>query len=155
MDFRRNNIGALLAVVPVVILSAQAAGTKTAANSDLAYDRTNFGSAVLAVQMGAVTGAPDSFTAAVTLQTSDTLTGSDFADFKPDGVNTAVLTGIAANGLLTLNVDLSGAKKYIAAKAVVAFVNGTSPAISGVATLVLGGAAEGMPPTAPTAQAVT
>jgi hypothetical protein len=154
MNFRRNNIAALLAAVPLATLTAQAAGTLAPANLDLAYDRTLFGSGLLAVQIGASSGTPDSFSVTVKLKHSDTLTGSDYTDLLDKDGNAVQIAATTEGSFATLAVDLEGAKKYVSANVVVAFTGGTSPKISGTVALVLGGAAEGMPPTAPTANNV-
>ena len=118
-----SHINATKGGVPA-ILSGTDAGT-----DQTGFDRTGYGSGVLAVNVGAATGTPDSFTVDMKIRHCDTVNGS-YADF----------TQMTAAGFASVNVNLLGAKQFVCVKTAVAFVNGTSPKVPIAASFVLGGA---------------
>lgn len=131
----QNDIGAFVA--PCVSISPRNAAAETYAG--IAVDRLEARSCVLVVESGAPTGAPDSYTLAGKLQHSDTTTDGDFVDFQIDETTVAIETITADGSLKTVNVDLSSAKRYVRAKATLAFVNGSSPKLPYSASIILGG----------------
>lgn len=118
--------------VPAIASGTDAGTTQTG------FDRTGFESCVLAANVGAATGTPDSFTVDMKLQHSDVV-GSGYVDFTPNTGSAAIAQATAA-GFKSVNINLLGAKQFIAVKTTVAFVNGTSPKVPIAATLVMGGA---------------
>jgi hypothetical protein len=96
-------------------------------------DRLGYASAVLFVDVGAVSGSPTSFTVDCKLQESDD--GSTWADVTGASIGTIS----TANTQKELNVDLRGRKRYIRAVLTASFSGGTSPTVLASAALVLGG----------------
>lgn len=135
-----KKLGALFKPVIGLAPLANSAGTRNGS----AIDRSpaggvNYAGCTLAVQVGTPTGSPTSFTVDVKLQDSaDGSTG--WADYKPDGSTTAAITQATAAGLAEIDVDLSGAKRYIRVVEVVAFVGGSSPAVPVADAVILVGA---------------
>jgi hypothetical protein len=129
----QKNVGAFIKVVKGIDPVNAGAG----AINGPAIDRQEFNSAVLKVSCGAAAGGPSAQTVDGKLQDSaDGTTGwGDLA-----GAAVAQLTADNAEG--QVNVDLSGAKRYIRTVATVAFTGGTTPAIPVAAEVVLGGATE-------------
>lgn len=100
-----------------------------------AINRQGYQSALLAVDVGATEGTPDSFTVDVLLQESaDGSTGWTEVD------DSAITTITAINTSQVKAVNLAGLKQYVRAVAAVEFVNGTSPKVLMAASLILGGA---------------
>jgi len=87
--------------------------------------------AVAVVQLGAVAGTPDSFTAVVTIEASATLNGTYT-------VLSTFATATAGAQIGTKQVVLPiVSKPYVRAKVTIAFVNGTTPSfVCGVSLLV-------------------
>lgn len=144
MDPRTNDAGAHNVVVPLYFSKQQAASAGL--DSNKAYNRTGFNSAILVVNVGEITGTPDSFSVAVKLQHRDV--GGVFADLT----DAAITSITAANSIAIKNVDLSGAKAEIQARIVVTMTGGSTPKATMSVDLVLGGAVI-VPATAPTALA--
>ncbi len=128
--YQSSNIGALIKAVPGVAPAAQSAGAVNGA----AIDRLGYLSCVLAVITGAVTGTPSAQSSTCQIEHSD------------DGLsNWGALTGAqvavtGANSIGQVDVDLSGAKRYIRVVNTTAFTGGTTPTLASGATVVLGGA---------------
>jgi hypothetical protein len=130
-----RNIGSILRVVTSVNPANQAAGTINGAAIDRAgQGGKNFSeSCVLKVSNGAASGAPTSRSVDGKLQDSpDGSTG--WADIP----GAAVSQITADNTDAQVDVDLSGAKRFIRSVVTVAFVGGTSPATPVAAEVVLG-----------------
>lgn len=105
--------------------------------------REGFDSAALLVQVGAASGTPDSFTVIFTLQDSadnSTFNDLDAATYAAAGLSAAAFTTITAAGVASYAVNLQPLRRYIGVKAVVAFVNGTSPKIPVSCCVALTGA---------------
>lgn len=118
-----------------------AAGARNSAAIDRATPGGNFfNSATLVQKTGAIAGSPSAQTVDAKIQDSpDGSTG--WADYKPDGVTTAAIAQLtAANAVGEVDVDLSGAKRYIRVVETVAFTAGTSPTIGADSTVILAGA---------------
>lgn len=95
-------------------------------------DRLSYLGAVFAIEVGATTGTPTSFTVDAKLQESaDNTTFTDIAG--------ATMTQItAANSHGEINLNLAGIKRYIRAVITPAFVGGTAPTVLVGASCVLG-----------------
>jgi hypothetical protein len=126
-----RNVGGFIKALAAFKAAASAAATITGP----AIDRTGYGSCVLHHQCGDATGGPTTQTVSCKLQDSaDGSTGwADVAGAAP-----AALT--ANNAAAEVDVDLSGARRYVRVVETVAFTGGTSPAIPVAGTIVLGGA---------------
>ncbi len=118
-----------------------AAGTRNGA----AIDRSpaggvHFAGLALYAAAGVLTGAPTAMTMDAKVQDSaDGSTG--WADYKPDGVTVAAIPQItAANAEAEIDVDLSGAKRYVRIVETVGFTAGTSPLLGAQETVILYGA---------------
>jgi len=135
-----HGIGPQVKMAIGVVPAARTAGT----TNGTGFDRRGFQSCVLEAVTGAATGGPSAQTLDVKLQHSDS-SGSGYTDFVP-------VSGVAASGAVAQitadstrkrkSIDLSGAKQYIRAVAVVALTGGTSPTLPCAASIVLGGAVE-------------
>lgn len=130
-----NHIGAYVVAKEGLPPKANGAGTRQGAvidraDSSLAYAQ----SCVLVAHVGAATGAPDSFTYDVKLQHGALADGSDMADF--DG---GAIPQVTAAGLVELDVDLAGAKRYIRVVETVALSGGSSPSLPAGVAVVFGG----------------
>lgn len=139
----QTDIGAYLEPAVGLDPTARAAGTFTGTGVDRLNTPSGqvyqYYSAVLAVNTGATTGAPTSFTVDAKLQ--DSADNSTFADFKPDGVNVASIPTItAASSVSRVNANLTTARRYLRASTTVAFVGGASPTVLVSALIILGGA---------------
>lgn len=126
-----RDIGAGIKVVRGIAPADASAGTINGA----AIDREGYLSAVLHHTCGAASGSPSAQTVDSKIQDSaDGSTG--WADYT--GGAAAQLTADDAEA--EVDIDLSGAKRYIRVVNVVGFTGGTSPAVEVAATVVLGGA---------------
>lgn len=104
-------------LIPVAqTATAHGVGLNVIPGESPAYD------AIAIATLGAVTGAPDSFTVAITVEESATVGGTY------DTIGTFV-TATAGGEISTLPVTIKPAKPFIRATATIAFVNGTTPAI--------------------------
>jgi hypothetical protein len=129
-----RNAGAYVKPVHALSPAASSAATRNSA----AIDRLGFESAVLVVQSGATSGTPTTQTLDAKLQDSaDGSTG--WADYSPPQGSAAVTQVTAADTTARVNVDLSGAKRYVRVAQTVAFTGGTSPTLLNNAALVLAG----------------
>lgn len=127
----QTDIGAY--IKPVVGFFPQASGAATINGASI--DRNGFYSAVLHGATGAVTGTPTGQTFDLKLQDSaDGSTG--WADIS--GAAITQITAVSTAG--EINVNLTGAKRYIRAVGTVALTGGTTPTLQVAATVVLGGA---------------
>ncbi len=135
---RDNNIGAYIKPVVNVLAPAAAAEVDGAA---IQTDGPGYGylSCTLTLAVGAVAGAPTSFSAVATLEDSpDGATGwAPIADAP--AVTPAV---VAANTQATANIGLRANRGFIRAAVVPTFVGGTSPSLDVAAVIVLGGGDE-------------
>ncbi len=133
----QRNIGGFINGLTSIFPVSSAAGTVPG----VAIDRQAHNlplSATLHVGLGLVTGSPTTTSVTVTLQ--DSADNSSWAAYQPDGANNATLAALtAATTEGELDIDLSLARRYIRASAVVAFTGGTSPAVSHYAVVTLGG----------------
>lgn len=135
-----ENVGAFVNTVnpAATVPAAVAAGTRNSAY----IDKLTLGeSCVLALLLGATTGAPASFTADLKIQDADDSGGTNVADYKPDGVNVAkIVQAVAASARSEADVNLRNARRWIRLVEVVAFTGGTTPTIGAASLLVAGGA---------------
>lgn len=137
-----KKLGVLFKPVKGLPPLANAAGTRNGA----AIDRNVAGgvmynSATLYAASGAETGGPTTRTLDAKIQDSaDGSTG--WADYIPPGQATvAAITQITAvNSEAEVDIDLSGAKRYIRVVETVAFTGGASPTLNSQETVILGGA---------------
>ena len=127
-----SDIGSNIKIVRVIAPHSNS-GTST---NGPAIDRVGYASAVLYVDVGAVSGSPTSFTVDCKIQESSD--GSTWADVSGASIETIS----AANTQKELNIDLRGLKRYIRAVATVSFTGGSTPSVLVCASLVLGGASE-------------
>jgi hypothetical protein len=131
----QRNIGEL--ALPVMSVPPQSSAAATVTGTWL--DRTAHGSALSAVlhgMLGAVSGAPSAIDVTVQLQDATSNGGAGAANFGP------AITLSAADTDGVANIDLSGAREFVAAVVTVAFTGGTSPAALVAADVVLGGEQE-------------
>jgi len=98
---------------------------------DREYQNEGFNAVLLALNVGAVSGTPTSFTLTVKLQ--DSADNSTFADF-----GTLTVVGIAASTIYQLAIDIRGARRYVRAVLTPAFTGGTSPAALADVVVVAG-----------------
>lgn len=98
-----------------------------------AFDRRGFTELICMVQSGAVTGSPTAMGLSVTVEHSDSPSGSFSSAFTSD-----VLVN-AANSSAFVGVDLSGLKRYCRFVLSVSFTGGTSPSVLCSAVGVLAG----------------
>jgi hypothetical protein len=138
-----SHIRCVAALVPQALAATAAANT---ANSTPVYNRLpdNYPlSMTLHLRIGAVTGAPTSFNVVAKVQ--DSADGTTFADYVPPpiaGTKQTLAPQTALSVVQTeveVDVDLSGARQYIALNVNPTFVGGTSPTIQAAAVFVLGG----------------
>jgi len=133
----QRNIGALLAIVTSVEPQSASAGTINGGSIDRQL-HSMAGSCVLHQAAGAVSGAPSTTSVVTKLQHSPD--NSTWADYKPDGVNTAQTAALTAqNTEDSLAVDLTAANRYLRAVTTVTFTGGASPAALVASDVVLGG----------------
>lgn len=138
MNNLRDSGSLILPKIGVVPTNSGAATTNGAAIDRMpAASRAGYLSATLHFVVGAPSGTPDSFTANAKLQES-----ADGSTGWTDITDGAVTQRTAAGTEAEVNVSLAPIKRYIRAVVVVAFVNGTSPALPVAASVVLGGATE-------------
>ena len=97
-------------------------------------------SAVMRTALGAVSGAPTSFTVQSTLQHApDNATWTNYAPLGTT-VQGAVLAAANADDLVAVN--LSSAQRYLRVQTVITFVGGTSPAVLVMSDLIVSGEQE-------------
>jgi hypothetical protein len=111
-----SNIGAVQVVGPAVL---------SATNTSAAIDLSEFGSAALIINTGAIVGAGD-FTAK--LQESDTTTNGDFTDVAAGDLIGTFPTSLTADGVV--KIGYIGNKRYI--RSLVTKNGGTSIAVGAV-----------------------
>lgn len=135
----KEDVGALLApkvgTVPLADTGSTVNGT--------GVDRTTLGnplSCVLVAMSGAATGTPTTQTFDAKLQ--DSADDASYADIT----GAAITQQTADNGFQGLDVDLSGARRYVRAVSTVAFTGGTSPDWP-VATAIVFGGSDTLPQT--------
>ena len=133
----KRNIGAFLRPAIGILPQDASAGTINGA----AIDRMSpggtdesFESCVLHAVAGAETGTPTSKTVDAKLQES-----ADGSSGWADITDAAVTTITADDTQETVDVDLSGALRYIRVVEVVAFVGGTTPTVPVASSVILGG----------------
>ncbi len=122
--------------------AAASAGTRNGASIDRSpAGGVTYHSATLYAASGAETGAPSARTLDAKIQDSaDGSTG--WADYIPPGQATvaAIAQITAANSEAEVDVDLSGAKRYVRVVETLGFTGGTSPTLGVQESVVLGGA---------------
>lgn len=129
-----RNIGEQLAAVTSV--AAQSISGSSAVNGTGIdrYAHNDAGSCVLHAAVGAVSGAPTSFTLTVQLQHApDNSTWSNYG-------SSFQIAAASTDG--SLNIDLSGAAEYVRAVVTPAFTGGTSPSLLAYADIIFGGEQE-------------
>lgn len=137
-----NKLGTLILSKIGTLPLANAAGTRNGTG----VDRATPGGALymgvtLSAILGAETGTPTSFTADFKIQ--DSADNSTFADYVPPGgvaADAAVTQMTAGSSIAEVDIDLSGAKRYIRVVEVIAITGGTSPKVPASSTLSLYGA---------------
>lgn len=121
---------------------ANSAGTRNGTGVDRATPGgTLFLGCTLQAIIGTVTGSPSSFTADFKLQ--DSADNSTFADYVPPGgvaADAAVTQQTAGSAIVDVDIDISGARRYIRVVEVIAITGGTSPKVPASSTLLLYGA---------------
>lgn len=126
-----QNIGAYIQAVTGNAGTANAGAVQTGTT----VDRTGKGSCVVYTKAGTVVGTPTSWLATVTLQHSTGATTPALSVFATLGTISSTSTTLQSN------VNLSGAKQYVAVViATPVFTGGTTPSVVLDSTLVLGGA---------------
>ncbi len=116
--------------------AAASAGTRNGSAIDRSVaGGVTYQSATLHAASGAVTGSPTTQTLDAKLQDS-----ADGSTGWADITGAAITQITAANAEAEVDVDLSGAKRYIRVVEVVAFTGGTTPTLGAQETVVLGGA---------------
>jgi len=141
MMMRPNDIAAGLKLLALIAPKEEAAGTSYSA----AIDRTGFESCVVHEFLGAVAGAPDSFSVIGSLETSHTGSGDWVAYVPPSNPPAATPDAIlpaltAASAQTRKGINLSNARQFIRYKRVTAFVSVTTPKVFAASSIVLGGA---------------
>jgi hypothetical protein len=138
-----RNIGAYvkpaMSIVPVNSQAAAAFALEGAAVDRMPAVGKQFDSCVFHLMRGATSSNPDPHTVTAKLQHSDVEEDGDTWSDIPD---TTLGPLGEDNTDAQMDVDLSGAKRYVRAVATVAFTGGTTPAIPVTATITLGGAKE-------------
>lgn len=118
-----------------VVAGLNPVGLAAGSVNGLIIDRLGFDDAKVHLKVGAATGTPTAQGVSLKMQTGDASDGSDMADVANDTI--AALTADNAEG--SLNVDLSGYKRYLRVVATVTFTGGTTPAIPVSVAVALGG----------------
>lgn len=133
-----RNIGAYISAVTSVEPQSSTGATINGGGIDRMSHNGNPLSCVLHTIAGAISGSPT--TASVQSKLQDSADGTTYADYQPDGANTAQAAALTAqNTENSLSVDLTLARRYIRVVTVVAFTGGSSPAALVAAEVVLGG----------------
>lgn len=139
-----RNIGELIALVTSIRPQSSVAAAINGAD----IDRNLHGvaqSCVLHQTVGALSGGPTTTSVVTKLQHApDNGSGAPgtYADYSVGGTVQATAAVTAANGESSLNVDLSGANRWIREVTTIAFTGGASPAALVAADLALGGEPE-------------
>lgn len=112
----------------------------------IAVDRKGFLSAVVAADIGEITGSPTETKLSVKVEHSDTADGT-FTNVEDTMINPehasregilSVVT-VESEAVLQINMDLLGCKRYIKVTPTITFTGGTSPSAASAAyALVLG-----------------
>jgi hypothetical protein len=140
-----RNIGELIFAVTSVLPQSSAAA---ALNGTVNIDRNAHNvpqSCQLKQVVGAIGGAPTSFTVQTKIQHApDNGSGAPgtFADYAIAGTTQQTAAAVAANTEQALNVDLSGANRWLRTVTTIAFVGGASPTALVQSEIILGGEAE-------------
>lgn len=136
-----KKLGNLILTLIGTVPAAVAAGTRNGTGIDRATPGGNlYMGCTLSATLGATTGTPTSFTANYKLQ--DSADNSSFADYVPPGgvaADAATAQNTVASTIKEVDIDLSGARRYIRVVETIAFVGGTSPTIGTQSTLQLYG----------------
>lgn len=104
-------------------------GNAPGAATAIVIDRLGYRSALVGLAVATVAA---SSSVVAKIQTGDTADGSDMADFKPDDAVISTATLSTSNTNTYLDVDLSGAKRYVQ---LVFTTAGTAPTFSSYVTL--------------------
>lgn len=122
---------------------AQTAGAVNGAAADrIPGAGQQFDSGLMIVSLGAVSGAPSSFTVTNKIQESDdNSTWSDvaWADILPDGDSAPSAMDTASTEQVVRLAKLRNRERYLRVVSTAAFVSGTSPAVVHYSSLVLTG----------------
>ena len=131
-------LGARLAVRPAVFPAAVAAGQANAQTIDaLDSNNAHWEDGVLLVQVGEITGTPDSTTVTAKIQQSDD--NSTWSDAPVAALDGQKAIG-GANQHRTVRFNRNALKRYLQAQVTVAFTGGTSPKAVVAAAWLFGGA---------------
>lgn len=131
--------------VPVVAIAVAPQSSAEATVNGVTLDQNTlltsggpFREAVFAMQIGAVSGNPDSFTA--TMEVQDSADGTNWTDVTNTAelVEAANVVANAANTVKTLGVRLKGCRRYVRASVAVDFTGGTSPSLLLAVSALLG-----------------
>lgn len=112
----------------------------------IAVDRKGFLSAVVAADIGEITGSPTEAKLSVKVEHSDTADGTftnvEDTMINPEHANQEGILSVAtveSEAVLQINMDLLGCKRYIKVTPTITFTGGTSPSAASAAyALVLG-----------------
>lgn len=134
-----TDIGAHIKCVAGNVAENNSAGTRNGSAIDRESGQGLFESCTLHVTAGAASGSPTAQTLDVKIQDSaDGSTG--WADYtQPDGTSAAIAQQTADAVDVELDVNLTGAKRYLRVVEVIAFTGGSSPAWGAGESVVLGG----------------
>ena len=134
---RNLNVGAQLDIVEGLEPAEYDDTTANQVDGGDSIDRYDYGlplSAKVALILGNNGGSPTSQSHTVKLQTRETSTG-DWTDIEDSETDAAT----AADSIVSKDVNLLGAGRYIRAAAVFDFTGGTNPNVHAAVAIVLGG----------------
>jgi len=139
-----RNIGAHIKCVPGIRPSAATGNVAAGSTNAPYYDRQadNFPlSMAVQVQHGAWGGGADPSAVTTTAKVKHSADHSTWVDYIPPGKSTVAEVEVSGqNASAELDVDLSGADRYIALDTTPVFTGGTTPSIELSGTLAVGGA---------------
>ncbi len=127
-----NNTTAKPLLTPTI--TPLSAGT----SSTLWLSRADFMSAIVALAVGAASGTPTSYSVKATIQDADDASGTGAANLEDINGDDIEIELTADDTNINANIDLIPSREFIGASVVVAFVDGTTPAVPVNATIVLG-----------------
>ncbi len=125
-----QDMGTTIKTVRALSPQAKDAG----AVNGVGIDRSDFYDAIAAIEVGATSGSPTSFTVDAKIQDSDD--DSTYADVA--GLTMAQIAAVDSHG--EINFKLHGLRQFHRIVVTPAFVGGTSPDVLVSATLVMGAA---------------
>lgn len=131
-------LGAKIALRPAVHPAAVAAGPAQSNPLDaLNSANAQWEDGVLVVQVGEITGTPDTTTVTAKIVHSDD--GSNYVDAPVPKVEGQSAIG-GANQIRTIRFNREALKRYVSATVVVGFTGGTTPTAAVSAVFIFGGA---------------